>query len=264
MIPHWAASGSTDAPLLVLGGSLGTTGAMWRPQLATLAARFRVVRYDHRGHGRSAVPPGPYRIDDLGGDLLELLDLVAGPDRPVHLAGLSLGGMVALWVAANAPDRVDRLALLCTAARLEPAEMWTGRAEAVRAGGTAAIVDAVSARWFTPAFAADNPAVVATYRTALADTPTEGYAGCCEAIAAMDLTGCLPSVRAETLVIAGADDPATPPAYARAIAAGIPSARVAVLSDAAHLANVEQPVLVGSLLVDFFSGSTDDPHRERG
>lgn len=243
---HAAVDGPPDAPVLVLGSSLGTTGAMWEPQLAALAARFRVIRYDHLGHGRSAVPAGPYRIEQLGREVLALLDDLEV--RRAHHAGLSLGGMVGMWLAAHAPERVDRLALLCTSASLGPAEGWRQRAATVRAAGLAAIADAVVARWFTPPFAESRPAVVAAHRAMLTATPATGYAACCEAIAAMDLRPDLGKVTAPTLVIAGADDPATPVEHAEAVVERIAGARLAVVDHAAHLANVEQPEQVGRLL----------------
>ncbi|RIV37613.1 3-oxoadipate enol-lactonase [Micromonospora radicis] len=243
---HADLDGPPDAPLLLLGSSLGTTGAMWQPQLATLTQRFRVVRYDHLGHGRSAAPPGPYTIDLLGRQVLALIDDL-GADR-VHYAGLSLGGMVGMWLAAHAPDRIDRLALVCTSAALGPADGWRARAATAYAGRLDTIADTVVQRWFTPAFVAARPEIVAAYRSMLTATPAAGYAGCCEAIAGMDLRADLTAVRAPTLVIAAADDPATPPEHAADIAERIPSARLVVLDDAAHLANVEQPEQVGRLL----------------
>ncbi|MDZ5445089.1 3-oxoadipate enol-lactonase [Micromonospora sp. 4G57] len=251
---HATVDGPPDAPVLVLGSSLGTTGAMWAPQLAGLAARYRVIRYDHLGHGRSAVPPGPYGIDLLGREVLSLLDDLDAPR--VHYAGLSLGGMVGMWLAAHAPDRVDRLALLCTSASLGPAEGWRQRAATVRAAGLEAIADAVVARWFTPAFAESRPRLVAEHQARLTATPAAGYAGCCEAIAAMDLRADLAKVPSPTLVIAGADDPATPVEHAARIVERIPAARLAVINHAAHLANVEQPEQVGKLLLEHFEEET--------
>lgn len=241
-------TGPVDAPVLVLAGSLGSTWAMWDPQGAALGDRFRVVRYDHRGHGRSPVPPGPYRIEDLGADLLGLLDRL-GVAR-AHLCGLSLGAMTALWVAAHAPDRVDRLVLCCTSARLGPPEDWLARAATVRAEGAGAVAEAVVGRWFTPGYAAAHPDTVARMRATVAATPREGYAGCCEAVAAMDLTPALARVRAPTLVVAGAQDPSTPLEHAQRLVAGIPAARLAVLDPAAHLATVEQADAATRLLRD--------------
>jgi 3-oxoadipate enol-lactonase len=159
---HHVEDGPPGGPVLVLANSLGTTTAMWDPQVPALAAHHRVVRYDHRGHGGTAVGVDPVDIADLGRDLLALLDRL-GVER-AHLCGLSIGGMVAMWVAANAPERVDRLALCATSAQLGPPEFWFQRAAAVRAGGTAAIAGAVVDRWFTPHFAADHPDVVAAVR----------------------------------------------------------------------------------------------------
>jgi 3-oxoadipate enol-lactonase len=250
---HHTIDGRDGAPILVLGASLGTTGALWQPQLPALAERFRVVRYDHRGHGHSPAPAGPYRIDDLGGDVLTLLDTL-GADR-VHLAGISIGGAVASWLAATAPHRIDRLALLATSPRFGTPSLWTERAGAVRAGGMPAIADQVVGRWFTPAFATRHAAVVAWVRQQLVTTPVEPYASCCAALADLDLTPLLGSIEAPTLVLAGADDPVSPPAHARSIAASIPGARVEVVPDAAHLLNIEQPDRVSRALLDFFGGA---------
>ncbi|MBQ0902061.1 3-oxoadipate enol-lactonase [Micromonospora sp. U21] len=247
---HASVDGPPDAPVLILGSSLGTTAAMWQRQVPQLAERFRVVRYDHLGHGLSAVPPGPYTIEQLGRELLALMDDLRV--SRAHHAGLSLGGMVAMWVAARAPERVDRLALLCTSPSLGPAEMWRDRAATVRAAGLEVIADAVVARWFTPALAATRPEVVAAHRAMLTAIPATGYAACCEAIAAMDLRDDLPRIRAATLVVAGGDDPATPVRHGRAIVERIPGARLAVLEQAAHLANVEQPEQVSRLLSEHF------------
>lgn len=240
--------GPVDAPILVMGGSLGTTRAMWEPQLPALTERFRVVRYDNLGHGESLVPDGACTIDDLGHELVRMLDEMHAP--AVSYAGLSLGGMVGLWLAANASDRVRRIAVMCTSASFGRATTYAERAAAVRAGGMESVADTVLARWFTPGFAAAHPEVVATYRAMLVSTPVEGYAACCGAIAALDLRAALASVRAPTLVVAGADDPATPVDHAEAIAAAVPGARLAVVDRAAHLANVEQPAEVARLLLE--------------
>ncbi|MEV4532909.1 3-oxoadipate enol-lactonase [Asanoa sp. NPDC049518] len=240
--------GPLDAPVVLLGSSLGTTGAMWAPQVAALRRQFRVVAFDHRGHGGSPVPPGPYALDDLGQDVVALLDHL-GLAR-VHYAGLSLGGMVGMWLAAHASARIDRLALLCTAAHLPPAAGWHDRAATVRAAGMGAVADAVVARWFTPGC---DPADVATFTKALVAIDPEGYAGCCEAIAAMDLRPVLSRITAPTLVIAGEDDPATPPRLLSAIVDAVEGAAFEVLPDAAHLANVEQADRVTDLLRRHFT-----------
>ncbi|PSK98871.1 3-oxoadipate enol-lactonase [Murinocardiopsis flavida] len=235
---HHTVDGPPDAPVLLLSGSLGSTAAMWEPQATALRDTFRVVRYDTRGHGRSPVPPGPYTVADLGRDALALLDRLGV--RRAHIAGLSLGGMTALWLAANAPERVDRLALLCTSARLGPPEAWAERAATVRAEGTGAVAGAVIGRWFTPGFAAREPATVERMRAMVAATPAEGYAACCEAIQGFDLRADLARVTAPTLVVAGAEDPAAPPEHGERLAAGISGADLHVLPAAAHLASWEQ------------------------
>ena len=248
---HYTLDGPPGAPVVVLGSSLGTNRGMWQPQMEALTASLRVLRYDHRGHGGSPVPPGPYSLAELGGDLLALLDILELPR--VRLGGLSLGGMVAMWVAANAPERVESLALLCTSAQLGPPSMWRDRVSAVRQGGVAAIADAVLDRWFTPEFTARHAGVVGWARRMLVTTPDEGYVGCCAAIETMDLVPSLSTISAPALVIAGERDPATPPPHLEQIAAGIAGSRLEVLPDVAHLANVERPEAVNRLLLEFWS-----------
>jgi 3-oxoadipate enol-lactonase len=245
--------GPADGPVLVLGNSLGTTHTVWDPVMPTLAERFRVIRYDHVGHGGSAVPPGPYTVAGLADAVAGMLD-DHGVTR-AHVAGLSLGGIVGMQLAASYPHLVDRLAVVCSSAHLPPAQQWHDRAASVRAHGTAEIAEQVLRRWFTPAFA--TSAAAAAVRQDLLGTPREGYAACCEAIAAMDLRPLLGTIRAPVLAIAGADDPATPPEHAQAIVAGVLSggapARVEIVADAAHLAPVERPNEVGTLLLTHFT-----------
>src|SRR4029453_13113865 len=193
-------SGPDDGPALVLSNSLGSTIAMWDPQVPTLAERLRVIRYDHRGHGASPVPPAPYELADLGADAVRLLDRL-GLER-VHWCGLSLGGMVGMWMAINAPERIDRLVLCCTSAQRGPPEMWAQRAETVRAEGVEGIADAGLERWLTADFRAHEPAATAKVRAMLVATPDAGYAACCGAIERMDLIAELGAIRAPTLVIA--------------------------------------------------------------
>jgi 3-oxoadipate enol-lactonase len=238
-------------PTVMLSNSLGSTSAIWDPQVPALEERYRVVRYDHRGHGESPVPPGPYTVADLGRDVLALLDSL-GVDR-ASFCGLSLGGMVGMWLAAHAPERIDRLVVLCTSAKL-PREPWLERARLVRAEGTEAVADVVVGRWFTPAFAARRPELVAKMRAMVAGTPAEGYASCCDAIAAMDLRDDLRAVRAPTLILAAADDPAIPPEHSAAIAERIDDARFAILQDAAHLPTIEQGELVTEHILEHLEG----------
>jgi 3-oxoadipate enol-lactonase len=245
---HAIVSGRADAPVVVLSNSLGSTHRMWDAQLADLEQHFRVVRYDTRGHGGSPVPEGPYVIDDLADDLVALLDRLGIPEA--HLVGLSLGGMTMMRVAIRNPDRVKRLALLCTGAQLPPASAWTDRAATVRAQGTAAVATAVVQRWFTAAYLDTHPDVRSVHEQMVAATPAEGYAACCEAIAELDLRGQLSTITSPTLAIAGADDPATPPAKLAEVVARIPGSRLLTVPHAAHLANAEQPATITPALIE--------------
>ena len=243
-----------DAPTVLLSGSLGSTLAMWNQQIAALAQHFRVLRYDIRGHGGSPAPVGPYSIDDLADDVVRLLDRLELDS--VHFVGLSLGGMTGLRLAARNPGRVDRLAVLCTSASLGPPQYWRDRAELVREKGTAAVARSVVARWYTDDFARRNPGRIARAEAMVAQTSAEGYASCCEAIAAMDLTGSLPSITAPVLAIAGEDDPATPPPHLELIATGVACGRLLVVPGSAHLANDEQPTAVTSALLEHLGAVT--------
>ena len=245
MIPHHRVTGPEDAPVLVLSNSLGTTLNMWDPQVKPLSRHFRLVRYDTRGHGGSDTPPGPYSIDDVGRDVLELLDHLQV--EKAHFAGLSLGGMTGQWLGINAPERVDKLVLLCTSPKMGPAQMWIDRAKTVREQGTEAIVDGTFERWFTEGFRAQHD--LGDLRAMFVGVPDEGYASCCAIIERMDLTDGLPNISAPTLVIGGAQDPATPPDdHAAVIAGAIPRARLEVLDPGAHLLNVERAQEVTDLI----------------
>jgi 3-oxoadipate enol-lactonase len=257
---NYRVDGPPGAPVLILSHALGLSMAMWDPQLALLSRALRVVRYDHRGHGGSPVPAGPYRIEDLGRDLLHLLDRLAL--ERVSFCGLSLGGMVGLWLAANAPARVDRLVVCCSAARVMRPDEYASRAKLVRAKGIAEIADTAISRWFTPAFLAARPDLVGPIKALLLATPPEGYAATCEALAAMDLRDGLPRITASTLVIAGAEDQATPPELSEEIARGIPEAELVVIPDAAHIANVEQPeAITDHILNHVTNGGTQHESR---
>lgn len=245
---HHVVTGPVDAPVVLLSNSLGSTYEMWDPQVDALSERFRVVRYDTRGHGRSPVPPGPYTIDDLVDDVVALLDRLQV--QRAHVVGLSLGGMTGMRLAAREPDRLDRLVVLCTGAMLGPPSGWTERAATVRTHGTAAVAEAVVQRWFTADHLVAHPEVRPRFEDMVAATPAEGYAGCCEVIAAMDLRPDLPSISAPTLAIAGADDPATPPVHLEEIAASVQHGRLLVVPDAAHLANVQQPGTVTPAILE--------------
>jgi 3-oxoadipate enol-lactonase/4-carboxymuconolactone decarboxylase len=249
---HHVVGGRTEGPVVLMLGSLGSTLDMWDAQAAALSGRYRVVRADLRGHGGSPVPPGPYAIDDLVDDAVALLDRLGV--EWAHVVGLSLGAMTAMRLAARHPERVGRLALLCTSPLLGPESRWTERAATVRAEGTAAVAKAGVERWFTPERRAADPELVARHEAMIASIPAEGYAGCCEAIGSMDLLADLPRITAPTLAIAGADDPATPPEHLAAIAAGVPGAQYLMLPRAAHLAAVEQADAVNVALTLHLGG----------
>jgi 3-oxoadipate enol-lactonase len=237
--------GPEGAPVVVLSNSLGTTSMLWERQLPQLETRYRVLTYDHPGHGASPPLEGPRTIEALAHGLHELMDDL-GLEH-VSLCGVSLGGMVGIALALEAPDRVDRLVVACTSAHLGPPEMWEERASTVRAEGVDAIANAVAQRWFTPD--ADDE-TVERVRDLLITTPAEGYARCCEAIASWDVRERLNRISSPTLVVAGADDPATPVQHAELIASRVPGARLRVLERAAHLANVERASAFNTALLE--------------
>ncbi|OQO89553.1 3-oxoadipate enol-lactonase [Saccharomonospora piscinae] len=252
--------GPAEGEVVVLSGSIGSDLGMWEPQVEPLTSRgFRVVRYDHRGHGGTPVPPEPCSLAELGGDVVELLDEL-GVER-AHVVGLSLGGMTGLWLAAHRPDRVRSLVACCTSARLGTPDMWRQRAHTARTEGMAAIADGSVRRWFTPGWLAAHPERARAYHRMTASVPPEGYAACCAAIGSMDLRPDLPAITAPTLIVAGADDPATPPAeHGRPLADAIPAARFEVVADAAHLGTVEQPERFCALILDHLTGGERDRH----
>ena len=235
---HYRFDGPEGAPVLLLSNSLGTNLQMWAPQIGAFAEHFRVLRYDSRGHGQSAVTPGPYGIAQLGGDAIALLDALA-IDRACF-CGLSKGGMIGIWLAINAGSRFDRLIVANTAAKIGTAELWNARIENVRSGGMAAIADAVIERWFTARFRERDPASVSAVRQMLLTTTPQGYIACCAAVRDMDQRAELGQITRPLLVIAGSHDGSTPPADTRAVADAVPKARYVEL-DSSHLSNIEQP-----------------------
>jgi len=247
---HYRVEGQPGAPVLVLSHSLGTNLAMWDPQMPALNERFRVLRYDCRGHGESAVAPGPYTIERLGRDVIGLLDGLA--IRRAHFCGLSMGGMVGMWLGAHAPERVEKFVLCNTAARIGPPEFWNTRIENIRTSGMDSIATAVLGRWFTPAFHERMPDGVARLRRMLVETSADGYVACCAAIRDADLRDALSRIQARTLVIAGTHDAATPPAEGRFVAERVAGARYVELA-AAHLSNIEVPERFTAAVAGFLS-----------
>jgi 3-oxoadipate enol-lactonase len=240
--------GDEARPVLLLSNSLSSDSTMWDDQLPRWTRRFRVVRYDQRGHGRTAAPPGSYTMDDLGRDALAVLDHL-GIAR-AHFCGVSMGGMVGMWLLTHAPGRIDRAVLANTSAHMGPPDLWNARIELARDGGMEATVEATVKRWFPAAFHASAPATIDRIRAMIRRTSVAGYVGCCEAIRDMDQRESIRGIRRPTLVIIGANDPATTPEAGRAIHAAIPGAAMHVL-DAGHISNVEQPEAFTRAVEDF-------------
>jgi 3-oxoadipate enol-lactonase len=240
------------APTVVLLHSLGTHLGMWEPQVAPLARRFRVVRYDCRGHGASDVAAGPLTIERLGRDVVALLDHLA--IERAHLCGISLGGLTALWLAVHHPERLDRIVLANTGARVGSAESWDARIAAIERGGMAAIRDAVLARWVGPEFRAAHPDAARALGEMLDHTPVAGYVAACRALRDADLRAEAHAVRAPTLVVAGGLDESTPPALGEALHAAIAGSLLVVLPGAAHLSNVERPDEFTAIVARFLDG----------
>ncbi|MGH6968348.1 MAG: 3-oxoadipate enol-lactonase [Stellaceae bacterium] len=254
-VAHYEFAGRSDAPVLMLGNSLGTDMHLWDAQVPALAARFRVLRYDMRGHGLTEVPAGvdANTIDDLAGDVLALADAL-GVER-FHYCGLSIGGMVGQRLGARAPGRVRSLALCNTAMSVAAPQVYRDRADAVRRDGLDSIGDAVLERWFTPGFLKTNPDTARGMRTMLTRNSVAGYAGCCLALTRMDLAADARRIACPTLVVAGAQDQATPAAAARAIAAAVKGAKLVEIPDCAHISSVERPAEVTAALTAFFAAT---------
>lgn len=242
----YALTGPQTAPALVLCNSLGTDQSLWDAQVEAFAARYRVLRFDTRGHGASDAPGGDYSVDRLGRDVLSLMDGLG--IRQAHVCGVSIGGLTTLWLGIHAPDRVLRLVLANTAARVGSLEFWVERMRVARTEGLESLAEVTMQRWFTERFRTADPERVARMRATLLRVPAAGYLGCCAALRDADLRHLAAGVLAPSLVVTGTADVATPPAAGEALAAAIPGARLLAL-EAAHLANVEQaPAFTAAVL----------------
>lgn len=248
---NYELSGVPDAPLVTLSHSLATDLSMWGPQVADLNARFRVLRYDTRGHGRTDAPPGPYSLEQLADDVRALLEALA--IERTHFVGISMGGMIGQTLALAHPQLLAGLVLCDTSASLPPeaGRMWDERIEAARAGGMEAHVEPTISRWFTPGFISASPDAVDSVRAMIRATPVDGYIGCAEAIRRLDLLEHLADITNPTLVLVGAEDPATPLAASHAIQQRIPDAQLVVIESASHLCNIEQPEAFNQALLGF-------------
>ncbi len=240
--------GRDGGPTVLLSNSLGSTLAMWEPQMPALTRHFRVVRYDRRGHGKSGVPPGPYTMERLGRDVLAILDELN--IAKVHFCGLSMGGMVGQWLGANAPERIDKLILSNTACRFPDADAWNDRIRAVREGRIAELAERIMANWFTAEFREREPAIVVRVRAMVAATPPEGYIGCSAAIRDMDHRPLLSRITRPTLVIAGRYDPSTTVEAGEYLRKNIPGASLTII-DAAHMASMEQPHAFNDIVLGY-------------
>jgi 3-oxoadipate enol-lactonase/4-carboxymuconolactone decarboxylase len=256
---YWRCDGADDRPALLLGNSIGTDHSLWDPVMPALMRSFRVLRFDMRGHGASDAMPGEYRIEDLARDALLVAD-AAGAKR-FHYAGISLGGMIGMWLGAHAPARLDKLVLANTSAYFGP-EGWVARIAAVKSGGMAAIADMAMSRFFTPAFIAAAGPLFATAKRNLMTVDAAGYIGCCAAIRDMDQRDALASITAATLVIAGTRDQATPPAQGKALAATIKGANYAELP-CAHIPTLESPADFADTLIGFLAAGADGTESQR-
>jgi 3-oxoadipate enol-lactonase len=250
---NYRLDGPSDAPVLVFSNSLATSLAMWNDQVERLQGRFRILRYDNRGHGNSPATPGSYTLELLARDVVGLLDALEL--EKVSFCGLSMGGMVGQWLGMNAPDRIDRLVLSNTAAYFPNKAMWRERIEMAERDGIAAIAEASIRRWLTPGFLerASSSETVDRVRKFVVETTVDGYLACCVAIRDMDFRDDLAKIETPTLVIIGEKDPATLPEYGEVVARGISGAKSAVISDAAHLSNIEQADSFTRTLADFIA-----------
>ncbi len=242
-----------EGPWFVFSHSLACHLGMWYEQAVALRDRYRVLRYDTRGHGKTSAPPGPYTLELLADDLLGLLDAL-GVAR-MHFVGISLGGMIGQVFALRYPERLASL-VLCDTTSYYPPEarsVWEERIRTVREKGMEAMVEPTLARWFTPAFRAQRPDMMKRVAAMIRSTPVEGYIGCCHAIPQIDTRGRLKEISCPTLVMVGEEDPGTPVAMARAIHEAIPGSRLAVIPQASHLCNLEQTAAFNRVLEDFLA-----------
>lgn len=245
---HWKLEGEDGAPALVLLNSIGTDMDLWDPLLPTLRAHYALLRIDTRGHGASDAPGGDYALADLATDVFAAMD--AAGIASAGVAGVSLGGMIAMEMALRCPERVESLALICTSVTMDQAA-WQARVDAVRGNGMAAIADLAMSRFLSPGFLNAQPALAATIRRQLLMMPAAGYAGCAAAIRDMDLAGRLGRIFCPTLVVTGDRDTSTPFAgHGEHLLSGIDQSRHIAIS-AAHLATIEAPEALGAALVSF-------------
>jgi 3-oxoadipate enol-lactonase len=248
---HYELSGNESGPVVMMSHSLGSSSIMWEPQLQALEERYRLLRFDTRGHGQSDAPKGAYRLEQLAGDALALMDTLE-IDK-VHFVGLSLGGMIAQCFALSYPERLMTLALCDTAAIIpdEAQPVWQERIDTTRRQGMAAGVDETMQRWFTGPYLAASPPAVEKIRAQFLNTPAEGFIGCSEAIRRLNYLDRLSSIQLPVLIVVGADDPGTPVSASEEMHARIPASELVIIPSAAHLSNIEQADAFNEALVSF-------------
>jgi 3-oxoadipate enol-lactonase len=249
---HYELQGSAGAPVLVLSNSLGTTFSMWDDQIPALTRGFRVLRYDTRGHGGSEVTPGDYHVEQLGLDVLHLTDRLG--IHEFSFCGLSLGGLIGQWLALNAGKRLRQVVLCNTAPIIGTPESWNARIATVRNDGLSDVVQGALARWFTPSFAAAQPARVAAIKRQLAACDPAAYAASCAAVRDADFRSRLAEIETPALIVAGASDPVTTLAEGEALASAIRGAKLAVMN-AAHLSNIGDSENFNAALLSFLAHS---------
>jgi 3-oxoadipate enol-lactonase len=248
---NYTLEGPASAPIVTLSNSLASNLSMWDPQMTVLASRYRILRYDTRGHGGTDAPAGPYSLDELTEDVRALLQAL-GITR-THFIGLSMGGMIGQIMALKYPQLLQSLVLCDTMSRVptEAKPLWDDRIHVAEAQGMEPLVEPTLARWFTEPFRQRGSAVLDHVRTMIRTTPPRGYAGCCHAIAALNLTDQLNAITLPTLIIVGEDDPATPLAASRVIHEQMKGSALVILKSAAHLSNLEQPEAFNQALMAF-------------
>ncbi len=247
--------GPADRPVLLMSNSLMSNLTMWDLTVPALADRFRILRYDTRGHGQTTVTPGPYSIAMLADDAIGLLDALG--IRQAHIMGLSMGGMIAQQIGARYPDRALSLLLCDTASEMPPRSMWEERLTIARSQGISGLVDGTIKRWFTAPFIERAPQEIAKVREMILGTPVEGYMNCAGAVRDMAQTTMLLKIKAPTLVITGRQDPACTVEQSTVLHRMIDTSRMVVIEDAAHLSNIEQPTVFNREIRNFLDTISD-------
>jgi 3-oxoadipate enol-lactonase len=247
---HYSFTGPASAPALILSNSLGTNFSMWDAQAPAFEKRFRLLRYDMRGHGQSSAPPPPYAVPELARDILALVDSLN--ITRFHFCGLSIGGMIGMSLALQAPERLHRLVLCNTAPKIGTPEFWNTRIETVETKGMKDVAGAVTARWFTPTFQQSSPDKVASAIRVLESLDPLGYVGGCTAVRDFDFRAHVATIRAQTLVISGTHDPAATPTDGRFLAEQIPGALYTELNTS-HLSNIEDSVHFNETVLCFLA-----------